>query len=213
MGSSGCFTYSLHTQSTGVTTGTVQKDTTFVAVGALTVTDPDPGESSFQATAGLTAFGSYTVTTDGNWAYTLNNNSPAVQAFHGGQFNDSFSVLSFDGTVQLVTIWIKGVNEAPVFTQTSYSMTFDVTAAPQIIGSVRANEPNFQIVTYAIAAGNDIGLFSINASTGAITFKGQDCCGTANFDQDFNLTVSATDNGDPIMSSIATVSVKRRHNP
>ena len=65
----------------GVIAGRVQQNTTLITSGLLTVADPDPGEAHFRADAGLTAYGSYTLSPFGDWVYTLNNNGPAVQAW------------------------------------------------------------------------------------------------------------------------------------
>ncbi len=69
------------------------------------------------ATASASGYGSYTLTAAGVWTYTLNNSNPAVQALNAGQtLIDRFTVITVDGTSQVVTITIDGANDAAVIT-------------------------------------------------------------------------------------------------
>ncbi len=84
-----------------------------MASGSLTISDPDNGESNFQADAAATTYGSYTLAANGDWTYTLDNNSPAIQSLAAGQpLADSFMAVSADGTSVQVDITITGVNDA-----------------------------------------------------------------------------------------------------
>jgi VCBS repeat-containing protein len=66
-------------------------------------------------TASTNGYGSFTITADGAWTYTLDNTNPVVQAVPaGGTLTDSFTVATIDGTEQVVTITITGTNDAPV---------------------------------------------------------------------------------------------------
>ena len=58
-------------------------------------------------------FGTYTLTADGVWTYTLDDDNPAVQARNDGQtLTDTFAAFTVGGTEQLVTITINGANDA-----------------------------------------------------------------------------------------------------
>src|SRR4029079_19252926 len=60
-------------------------------------------------------FGTYTLTAEGAWTYTLDNDNPAVQARNVGQtLTDTFAAFTVDGTEQLVTITIDGRNDTAV---------------------------------------------------------------------------------------------------
>ena len=94
-----------------------------VATGTLTATDAD-GEDEFQAVAsptlGNNAFGTYTITTGGDWTYTLDNGHPAVNALATEEtLADSFTVLSADGTPCDVTITISVLSKLIFGTQIS----------------------------------------------------------------------------------------------
>ena len=99
----------------GVSTGTVSEDGTLVASDALTVSDVDTGQAAFVAqAAGVATYGTYTLDSSGNWVYTLDNSNAAVQSLTTGQsLNDSFTATTIDGTTQLVSITIDGLDEPP----------------------------------------------------------------------------------------------------
>ena len=107
----------------GVANGTVGTPT---ATGDLDAADNDspPGWTpASSASAG--GYGSYTLTADGVWTYTLNNSNAAVEALNAGQtLTDTFTATTLGGTSQLVTITIDGANDAAVITGvTSGSVT------------------------------------------------------------------------------------------
>ena len=98
----------------GETIGAVQEDTTLTASGTLTANDRDAGQSSILAqtdTAGT--YGKFSITTGGIWTYSLNNAAANVQALNTADHKtDEFTVKSADGTSQLVTITVDGLDEA-----------------------------------------------------------------------------------------------------
>lgn len=113
---------------TGSSAGAVTEDGTLTTRGTLAVADVDSGEAVFRPqTNVLGSFGSFSIGTDGNWAYALNNGAANVQALaEGQQAHDSFTVLSKDGTAsQIVTVAITGSNDASVlkgtFTEPLYA--------------------------------------------------------------------------------------------
>ena len=67
-------------------------------------------------------------------------------------------------------------NEAPAFGVTSYAFDLaenaDGSTTPVALGTVSATDPESATLTYSIVAGNDAGLFEIDAGTGALTYKG-----------------------------------------
>ena len=67
------------------------------------------------ATASTSGYGTYTMDADGTWHYTLDNSNATVQALNvGGTLTDTFTVSTIDGTQQVVTVTIAGVNDIPV---------------------------------------------------------------------------------------------------
>ena len=111
----------------GVANATVGTPT---ATGTLTNTDVDNPPNTFQAVAAGAAttnnYGTYAMTAGGVWTYTVNNNNAAVQALRttANTLSDTFTVLTVDGTAQLVTVTIQGGNDAPIaFADTSTTVT------------------------------------------------------------------------------------------
>ncbi|WGS23081.1 DUF5801 repeats-in-toxin domain-containing protein [Bradyrhizobium sp. ISRA463] len=84
-----------------------------IATGLLTDTDVDDPANTFTAvnspirSAG--GYGTFTITTDGVWTYTLDDANSAVQALGvGGTLTDNFTVTTIGGTPQVVTITVHG---------------------------------------------------------------------------------------------------------
>jgi VCBS repeat-containing protein len=105
----------------GAATGSVIEsgDATSIVTGTLTATDVDNPPDSFTPVSSPTAsdagYGTFTMTADGTWTYTLNDADGAVQALNvGGTLTDTFTVTTEDGTPQVVTITIEGTNDAAI---------------------------------------------------------------------------------------------------
>jgi VCBS repeat-containing protein len=89
------------------------------ATGTLTDTDVDNTPNTFTAIdtpkASTGGFGTFTMTKDGVWTYTLDNTNCAVQALNVcDKLTDCFTVTTIDGTPQEVKITINGANDAAV---------------------------------------------------------------------------------------------------
>ena len=154
-------------------------NTSFVklsATGKLTSTDVDDAADTFTAVdtpaASARGFGTFTMTADGVWTYTVNNSDSAVQALNiGDKLNDSFTVTTIDGTSQLVTITINGTNDAAVISgATTGSVTEDSDTscnAPTATGKLTAtdvdNTPGFTAVKCPTATEAGYGTFTMSA--------------------------------------------------
>ena len=92
-----------------------------IATGNLNSTDVDNPNDAWTAVGAAAAsangYGSYTLTADGVWTYTLDNSNATVQALNAGQtLTDSFTATTVDGTARLVTVTINGANDDAVIT-------------------------------------------------------------------------------------------------
>ncbi len=104
----------------GTDTGSVTEDLDVTAGnlttnGALTVTDPDAGEASFQGTVtpSAGALGTLTIAPNGTWSYSVPNS--AVQYLKSDETKvETFTVSTVDGTQQTVTVTIHGVSDTAV---------------------------------------------------------------------------------------------------
>ncbi|MBE1291291.1 MAG: hypothetical protein GJ677_02255, partial [Rhodobacteraceae bacterium] len=154
----------------GADTGSVTEDVgpghhTSLAVistsGALTITDPDPGEAVFTARTGVVGtYGTFSVDTAGHWTYEANNRQAAVQGLkhNSAPLTDTFTVTSKDGTHHDVTISIYGTNDAPLAvsqqgavkegaTQTGHLSVLDVDAGDTHQFTTTAHVPGFVLNT------------------------------------------------------------------
>ncbi|MGU5761825.1 retention module-containing protein, partial [Aeromonas hydrophila] len=99
----------------GADQGAVKEDVTLTTGGKLVATDIDNGEAVFQPQTQVKgAHGTFTIDTDGNWTYQLDNNDPQVQALKEGESlpSETFVVKSADGSAQhTVTVAITGTND------------------------------------------------------------------------------------------------------
>ncbi|WP_283401441.1 VCBS domain-containing protein [Marinobacterium sediminicola] len=85
--------------------------------GVLSITDADAGQSQFVAQDSSSAYGRFVIDANGNWTYSLDNASVAVQQLTSAdQLNDSFTLVSADGTTRTFTLSIQGSDDQPVIT-------------------------------------------------------------------------------------------------
>ena len=157
----------------GTDTGSVKEDVTLTASGALTVSDVDTGQSSFQAETNVAGtYGTFSLDTAGNWTYDLNNAAANVQALGAGDHpTDIFQVMSFDGTTHDVTITVNGTDDAPVAKNDTYATTLGQTlhvAAPGVL----SNDTDIDSATLSASLQNGTtdGLLTLN-SDGSFDFK------------------------------------------
>lgn len=90
------------------------------ASGTLSDKDVDNPDDTFTATtcpqASEHGYGSFTMTADGTWTYTLDPGNPAVEALRScDTLTDCFIVTTIDGTPQTVSVTIQGAAEADSF--------------------------------------------------------------------------------------------------
>src|SRR5204862_4784187 len=127
--------------------------------------------ATFVAQAGTPgAYGTFAINAAGNWTYTA---SSAHNEFVAGTtYTDSFDVASADGTHTSVTIHILGTNDAPTITSNGGGNTATVSVAENstAVATVHATDPDSGAPTYSIIGGADAALFTINSTTGALSF-------------------------------------------
>lgn len=84
------------------------------ATGSIAVSDADTGQAGIgNPGTYIGQYGSLQLAADGNWIYTLNNDSLAVQSLRGSdEVIDSFVISARDGTATSLDISITGQNDA-----------------------------------------------------------------------------------------------------
>jgi VCBS repeat-containing protein len=155
-----------------------------IATGTLTDTDVDNTPNTFTAIdtpkASTGGYGTFTMTTDGVWTYTLDNTNCKVQALNVcDKLTDCFTVTTIDGTPQVVTITINGANDAAVVCGTATGSVTEAGACtygtPIATGTLTDtdvdNTPNtFTAVCAPKASEAGYGTFTMTAD-GVWTFK------------------------------------------
>ncbi|MFA0542442.1 VCBS domain-containing protein, partial [Vibrio sp. 10N.222.52.B7] len=132
---------------TGVDAGTLTEDLTTQVQGQLSVTDSDLGEDHFQASQVTSNFGTLSITKDGAWTYSLDNNNPVVQRLgQGSTATDIVTVHSADGTPHNVTINVRGTNDNPVVSSQSPHLPSkaNISAPPSGLGKTIYEDVNVQ---------------------------------------------------------------------
>jgi VCBS repeat-containing protein len=143
------------------------------AIGDLNFTDVDNASNNDVWNAvnvpavSNNLYGTYTIDASGNWNYEVNNLNGNVQSLQTGQIlTDSFSVTTFDGTSQTVTVTINGVNDnaiisgalAATLTESTPSTTGNLTSV-----DVDNTSDVWQAVTTATNSVGGYGTYTIDA--------------------------------------------------
>jgi VCBS repeat-containing protein len=173
--------------------------------GDLDSTDVDGEDDSFvavtTAVASDSGYGSFTVTADGQWAYTLDNSNTSVnELFNFSQFlYDTFTVTAADGTTKTVSITIFGNNDPATITGDFAGNVIEATAAnpgsPTDSGTLHSTDPDgatddFFAVTSPAPTVNGYGTFTVTDS-GVWTYSLNNA----------NTTVDDLNNGDTLSDS------------
>ena len=180
------------------------------ATGMLTNTDVDNTPNTFTAVSSPTAsakgFGTFTMTANGVWAYTIDQANSAVQALNvGDKLTDTFTVTTVDGTKQVVTVTINGANDAAVISGvTAGSVTEDSgfkcdkpTATGVLTDTDVDNTPNtFTAVSCPTASNGGYGTFTMTAD-GVWTYKLDDS----------NCAVQALNDGDTLTDTFTVTTI------
>jgi VCBS repeat-containing protein len=108
--------------------------------------------------------------------------------------------------INFVTITVTNVNDAPVVNDQFFSV-LEHRVKDTLVGTVLASDEDAgQTLTYAIIGGNVGNAFRIDAVTGQIFIENP---GVVDFFQNpsFNLVVQVTDNGTPVLSDTANITI------
>ena len=129
---------------TGEMVGQVTEDGSSIATGNLQHTDidTDHDDDVWQVQSDQSIdYGSYSIDANGNWSYNLDNSHTDIQALDtGNTLIDSFTVLTEDGTEQVVSITINGVDEAASMSFDNNNLNLEYLS-PLLAGEIAKNSP------------------------------------------------------------------------
>jgi VCBS repeat-containing protein len=147
----------------GATAAVLTEDAMTHTSGTLTVTDVDNGEAAFQpVTAMGGVYGQLSLTADGQWSYILD--TATVQPLNTGQtVIETFAVHSVDGTEQILTFTIEGVDETLLIG----------TAGNDVLNGTAAGEMLLGLAGRDLLNGNG-GRDTLEGGTGADSLYGQE---------------------------------------
>lgn len=96
----------------GNTTASMSENTGYTT-GALTISDGNgAAEESFTAATLSGTYGNFTLTTEGNWGYSLTTSNSTVNGLNPSEtLTETFTISSADGTTQDVVITITGADD------------------------------------------------------------------------------------------------------
>jgi VCBS repeat-containing protein len=143
------------------------------AMGILTDTDVDNPANTFHAVAANTVstggYGTYQVSDTGIWTYTLNNNNTSVEALNAGNtLTDHITVTTVDGTAQVVSIIVNGVNDAAVIEGATIGSVTEDAVPNTTTGTLSVSDvdsaASFQAVAVATTSTQGYGSYTIDAS-------------------------------------------------
>ena len=178
--------------------GDVAEDGILTVTGLVVVSDVDSGEDMAVPQAGTAGtYGTFVVDAAGNWSYTLDNSSAAVQSLADGEVvTDTFTVASFDGTgTGTVTITITGENDAAIITGdisgTAVEEGLSVTPGSDATGNLDHTDVD-----------NDDDSWTAGSQTGSYGTFGIDAAGEWTYSIDnSNPAVDALNDGDTLSES------------
>ena len=126
-----------------------------------------------------------------------------IAIYHGDKLVIVLEDFDADLTLNMFDLPNATANQAPVFAQESYSV--DIARGAEIgdiITNIAATDADGDTLTYAITAGNDVGLFIVDATNGDIKLTVPD----ARTDPTaYTLTLTATDTSGNIDTTTVTV--------
>ncbi|HET6424899.1 MAG TPA: FG-GAP-like repeat-containing protein [Planctomycetaceae bacterium] len=177
-------------------------------IGTIAAYDQDAGQTrTFAITGGNTnnAFAIHPTT-----GVLSVNNSAAVNFEAGSQFNLTVTVTDNGSPARsgsaAVRVFLRDVNEAPAVVAQNFLIS-ENSVNNAYIGVMVANDPDAgQSKTFAITDGNTGNAFSIEPTTGILRVNNSAALDFETTPQ-FNLTITATDNGNPALSNSAPVTV------
>jgi VCBS repeat-containing protein len=176
--------------------------------GRLTATDPDTGDVLTYSITGGTGLGIFAI--NPTTGVLTVSNAAALNFEVTTSYTLTVQVRDVAGLIDTETITINVLdsveNTAPVITTAGPFSVSESALIGAAVGTVIATDAESNAVTFTITGGNTDNLFSINATTGAITLSS---ITNMNFERvsSYTLQITATDNGAGALSSNRNITI------
>jgi hypothetical protein len=177
-------------------------------VGTILADDPDIGQTlSYTILSGNTG-GTFAVASTGQVTVA---NDTLLDFETNPVFNLSVQVADNGIPVMsdqaVITINLLDVNEAPVMNDQVFSVE-PLSPNGTSVGTIAATDPdNGQSLTFSILSGNTEGTFAVDSSSGLITVADNALLDSIT-NPEFVLSVQAEDNGNPVLSDQASITIQ-----
>ncbi|CAH0524444.1 VCBS domain-containing protein [Vibrio hippocampi] len=148
----------------GTDTASIYSTSTSVSE-SLTITDVDAGEAEFVSSS-ATEYGTFTISTSGDWTYKLDTtNSDVVALASGETLTESITVSSVDGTQHTVTITITAPSSTntPAVIAGTDTASIDSTAT-SVSESLTITDDDAGEAEFVSSSASKYGTFTISAS-------------------------------------------------
>ena len=177
---------------------TVGENTT--AVATVTSTDPEGTARAYSITGGTDAARFTINATTGVLSFVAAPNYEAPTDSNGDNIYDVI-VTASDGSLsdsQTLAVTVSNVNEAPTITSNGGGDTAAVTVSENTLAvmTVNSSDPEGTARTYSITGGTDAARFTINATTGVLSFvsaPNYEAPSDSNADNVYQVVVTASD--------------------
>ncbi len=201
------------TSNGGGASASVSRAENGTAVTTVVAGDPEGGSITYAINGGVDA-GAFAIDSSTGALTFLVVMTPNFEAPGDTGANNVYDVIveATDGTFtdsQTIAVTVTDANDAPVITSGASASVAENTGAVQTVTSTDEDLPA-QTVTYAKTGGDDAAWFSVNASTGALTFLAPpDFEDPSDFDANnvYDVEVTASDTGSPTGTDIQTITV------
>jgi Ca2+-binding RTX toxin-like protein len=163
------------TSNGGNATAAISVAENTTAITTVTATDPDGDPLSYSLTGGSDQSKCQINATTGALSFIAAPNFEAPAAAGGGNVYDVIVTVS-DGSstdAQQIAVTVTDINEAPTITSNDAGATASVAVAENtsIVTTVTATDPDAGAsIAYSLGGSADAALFTIDASTGALSF-------------------------------------------
>ena len=207
------------TSDGGGATAAVSVAENTTAVTTVTATDPDTGQTLTYSITGGADAGKFTINSStGVLTFVTAPNFESPTDAGANNVYDLQVTVTDNGTgnltdVQAIAVTVTDVNEPPVITSDGGGTTAAVSVAENTtaVTTVTATDPDAgQTLTFSITGGADAGKFSINSSTGVLTFvtaPNFESPTDADANNVYDLQVTVTDNGTGNLTDVQAIAV------